>query len=153
MITSDRPPVTAPPLTEPAHIPFIIRNVFLQKALHSSRVMLVCLLLASIGTSWFAYQTFLQPAPTMYTPDWHGAKWIQATDGTSSVAYFRYTTNLAVLPDAAFVTIASSQVFDLFVNGYSVDTSYRDFQQGQFPQTYMYDVDSLLHPGLNVICC
>ncbi|MGZ3642342.1 MAG: glycosyltransferase family 39 protein [Ktedonobacteraceae bacterium] len=151
MITSDRPPVTAPPLTEPARVPFIIRNVFLQKALHSSRVMLVCLLLASIGTSWFAYQTFLQPAPTTYTPDWHGAKWIQAPDGTSSVAFFRYTTNLAVLPDAAFVTIASSQVFDLFVNGYSVDTSYRDFQHGQFPQTYMYDVDSLLQPGLNII--
>ncbi len=150
MISSDIPPVTAPPLTEPAHVPFIIRNIFLQKALHSSRVMLVCLLLACIGTSWFAYQIFLQPAPTTYAPDWHGAQWIQVTDGTSSLAFFRYTTNLAVLPDAAFVTIASSQVFDLFVNGHLVDTSYKDFQQGQYPQTYMYDVDSLLQTGINV---
>ena len=150
MISSDIPPLIAPPLMQPARAPFIIRNVFWQKALHSSRVMLVCLVLACLGTSWFAYQTFLQPAPTNFTPDWHGAQWIRATDGTSSVSFFRYTTNLAVLPDAAFVTIASSQVFDLFVNGYSVDTVYKDFQQGQYPQTYMYDVDSLLHTGLNV---
>jgi 4-amino-4-deoxy-L-arabinose transferase-like glycosyltransferase len=150
MITSDKPPVIAPPLAEPVQIPFNMRNVFLQKVLHSSRVMLVCLVLACLGSSWFAYQTFLQPAPTTYTPDWHGAKWIQAPDGTSSISYFRYTTNFAVLPDAAFVTIASSQVFALFVNGYSVDTNNNDFQQGQYPQTYMYDVDSLLQPGLNV---
>ena len=150
MISSDIPPLTAPPLMESAHVPFIIRNTTLRKALHSSRVMLVCLLLACIGTSWFAYQTFLQPAPTTFTPDWHGAQWIRATDGTSSVSFFRYTTNLSIIPDAAFVTIASSQVFDLFVNGYSVDTNYQDFQQGQYPQTYMYDVDLLLQPGLNV---
>jgi len=150
MISSDIPPLTAPPQVEPARVPFILRYVFWPKALHSSRVMLVCLLLACIGTSWFAYQTFLQPAPPTFTPDWHGAQWIQATDGTSSVSFFRYTTNLSIIPDAAFVTIASSQVFDLFVNGYSVDTNYQDFQQGQYPQTYMYDVDSLLQPGLNV---
>src|SRR5215467_11104588 len=150
MISTDIPPLTALPPMSPAQIPNIIRNVFWQKVVHSSRVMIICLLLACIGSSWFAYQTFLQPAPTMYTPDWHGAKWIQATDGTSSLSFFRYTTKLAVLPDAAFVTIASSQIFALFVNGYSVDTNYKDFQQGQYPQTYMYDVDSLLKPGPNV---
>lgn len=150
MISSDIPPLTAPPLVEPARVPFILRYVFWPKALHSSRVMLVCLLLACIGTSWFAYQTFLQSAPPAFTPDWHGAQWIRATDGTSSVSFFRYTTNLSIIPDAAFVTIASSQVFDLFVNGYSVDTNYQDFQHGQYPQTYMYDVDSLLQPGLNI---
>ena len=74
-----------------------------------------------------------------------------ATDGTSSVSFFRYTTNLSITfqmqlswrsPQARFL-------ISLSMDTRSIQTI-QDFQQGQYPQTYMYDVHSLLQPGLNV---
>ncbi len=91
----------------------------------------LCLVLAWVGASWFAYQYFLVPQPARFAADWQGAQWVKATlpsggtaDGSSSavpsegeVAYFRYTTQITALPDAAFVTVAADQVFRLYVNG------------------------------------
>src|ERR1035438_9412858 len=54
----------------------------------------LCLLLACIGASWFAYQYFLVPQPKSFAPDWHGAQWVRATDGNATTAYFRYATEL-----------------------------------------------------------
>ncbi|GAC1620080.1 MAG: hypothetical protein NVS4B11_11940 [Ktedonobacteraceae bacterium] len=48
------------------------------------------------------------------------------------------------------MTIAASQVFHLSVNGFAVNTNFKDFEQGNFPRTYMYQIDTLLKPGANV---
>ena len=125
------------------------RNTSRRYMFRFSCIALVSLALACFGASWFAYQYLLVPQSGSFTPDWQGARWIQAADGMSSVSYFRYVTSLMAVPDGAFVTIAADQVFRLSVNGFSVGTNYQDFEQGNFPRTYMYDVNSLLKVGVN----
>ncbi|HZR40631.1 MAG TPA: alpha-L-rhamnosidase N-terminal domain-containing protein, partial [Ktedonobacteraceae bacterium] len=114
-------------------------------------LMWVVLLLTCIGTSWFSYQYFLVPQPRDYAPDWHGAQWVQATDSTGSVAYFRYVIQLNSSPDTAFVTITANQTFLLYVNGSYIGSNTVDFVQGDAVRAYMYDVDSVLRAGPNVI--
>jgi hypothetical protein len=115
------------------------------------RMAWVCLLLACLGASWFLYQCLLVPQPARFTAHWADARWIQAEDGRFPVAYFRRTTSLNALPDAAFVTVAASQVFSLYVNGTFIGSNASDFAQGNFPRAYIYDVLVLLKPGPNVI--
>ena len=145
MITSDLSPASrALPQVVPQ------RNPRLAKLRSLHQLMWVCLCLACLGTSWFVYQCNLVPQAISYAPDWQGARWIQSSDATSSVAYFRYTTSISTIPDGAFVTIAASQVFHLSINGFAVNNNFKDFEQGVFPQTYMYQIDTLLKPGPNV---
>src|SRR5579859_8298951 len=73
----------------------------------------LCLLLASLGASWFAYQYLLVAQLTQFEPPWQGAQWVQAADGTAPVTYFRYTTDINTIPDAAFMMVAASQSFRL----------------------------------------
>lgn len=113
-------------------------------------VTILILFLACLAMSWFAYQYYLVPQTVDYAPDWQSANWIQATDGTASVAYFRDETSLNATLDGAFVTIAASQVFRLSVNGSSVATNLRDFESGYFPRTYMYNIAPLVKLGPNV---
>ena len=114
-------------------------------------LMWMILLLACLGISWFSYQYFFVPQPKNYAPDWHGAQWVRAADSSSPVAYFRYVSQLDTLPDTAFVTIAANQTFVLYVNGSYIGSNSVDFVQGDAPRAYMYDVDSVLQPGPNVI--
>ncbi len=109
----------------------------------------VCLLLACLGTNWFAYQYFLIPQPRSFVPDWHGAQWIQAEQHTLPVAYFAYGMNLNVVPEGAFITIAASQSYHLYVNGKIIGTSAGDMTK--LPRAYMYDILSTLTRGANVV--
>jgi len=128
-----------------------VHKPYWRKVLNLHRMMWMCLLLACLGASWFSYQYFLVPQPKSFAPDWHGAQWIQAADGNAPVAYFRYVTDLNVVPDGAFVTVAASQVFRLYVNGSYIGSNQTDFSQGNFPRAYIYDVASSLLLGSNVI--
>ena len=76
-----------------------------------SRTTWVLLLLTCIGASWFSCQCLLVPHSAYFTPDWKNAQWIQAADAQTPVAYFRYTTGINVLPDAAFVMVAATKFF------------------------------------------
>jgi 4-amino-4-deoxy-L-arabinose transferase-like glycosyltransferase len=116
-----------------------------------SRTTWVVLLLACIGASWFSYQCLLMPHPAYFTPDWKNAQWMQAADAQTPVAYFRYVTDINVLPDTAFVMLAATQVFRLYVNGTFVASNAGDFSQNSTPMTYIYDVNALLHPGSDVL--
>lgn len=116
-----------------------------------SRKVLILLLLACIGASWFSYQCLLVPQATEFTPDWKGAQWIRARDALAPVAYFRYITSINILPDAAFVMVAATQVFRLYVNGTFVASNAADFSQNSTPMTYIYDVNALLRSGADVV--
>ena len=107
--------------------------------------------LACIGASWFSYQCLLVPQPTRYTPDWQNSRWVQASDGIAPLAYFRYGTSLTAIPDNAFITVAASQVYTLYVNGNFIGSNASDFVEGKTPQAYMYDVTSAVKSGVNVI--
>lgn len=126
------------------------QQLFERNTFHLRSVAVFILLFTCLGMSWFAYQCFLVPQTIDFAPDWQGANWIQSADGTASVAYFRYAASVVAAPDAAFVTIAASQVFRLSVNGSDVGTNSHDFEQGHFPQTYMYNIATLVKPGPNV---
>ena len=88
----------------------------------------ICLALACLGASWFAYQSVLVPQPERFSPEWASARWITA-GGIAPVAYFRYTMNLNDSPDSAFITIAANQVFKLYVDGAYIGSNYTDFVQ------------------------
>jgi len=151
MITSDRSTQSA------VHVPVAPELPQEQKAPRQrSRLHLVawiCLVLACVGASWFSYQYFLVPQEKSFVPDWQGAQWVQAVGNSAPtpVAYFRYATNLNELPDSAFVTVAASQTFRLYVNGTLIGANELDFAEGDSPRAYMYDVDSALVSGVNVI--
>ncbi len=114
-------------------------------------VMSLCLLLALAGTGWFAYQTSLVPQPQSFVPDWQGAQWVQAADSQQQVSYFRYATTFNVQPDGTFVTVTASQVFRLYVNGYYIGSNASDFVQGQASKAYMFDVNTAIQSGANVV--
>ncbi|MBV9258661.1 MAG: glycosyltransferase family 39 protein, partial [Ktedonobacteraceae bacterium] len=116
-----------------------------------SRKACILLLFACVGASWFSYQCLLVPYSPHFTPDWEGARWIQARDAQTPIAYFRYMTDINVLPDAAFVMVAATQVFRLYVNGVFVASNAADFSQNSTPTTYIYDVNALLHSGADVV--
>jgi hypothetical protein len=110
----------------------------------------LCILLACLGVTWFMYQLTLVPQPDLFAPDWHGAQWVEAPNETSPVAYFRYTTDITSVPDAAYVTIAANQTFRLFVNGTLIGTNSQDIQNGNGVKAYMFDVSSTIQAGINV---
>ena len=116
-----------------------------------SRTTWVLLLLACIGASWFSYQCLLVPHSPNFAPDWEGAQWIQAPDAPAPVAYFRYVTSINVLPDAAFVMVAATQVFRLYVNGTFIASNAGDFSLNSTPTTSIYDINAFLRSGPNVI--
>src|SRR5260370_20050087 len=153
MISSDGS--TRPAIMEPTEVSQTVSSQthkpHEQKVGSLHYMMWVCLLTACLGASWFSYQYFLVPQPRDSAPDWHGAPWIQGADGNAPVDYFRYVTDLNVVPDAAFVTVAASQVFRLYVNGSYIGSNQTDFSQGDFPRAYIYDVSSALLLGSNVI--
>jgi hypothetical protein len=112
----------------------------------------ICLLLACLGASWFSYQLFFVPQPAYFAPQWQQAQWIQAGDNSNNpVSYFRYSTNLNVVPDTAFVTIAANQTFRLYVNGTFIATNEKEVTNGGGAHAYIYDVISSLRRGPNVV--
>src|SRR5579859_1284805 len=115
------------------------------------RLVWCWLLLACLGTAWFACQCFLVPQSKSFVPDWQGATWVQAANSNAPVAYFRLGVNLKVLPDAAFVTIQASQGFYLFLNGQFVGSNTLALRNGDYTRAYMYGVTSLLQSGTNII--
>ncbi len=132
--------------------PVLQKTIFSAPSRRISRhLSWLCLLLACIGTSWFAFQLFLVPQPHDFAPDWQNARWVQAVNSTAPVAYFRYDSTLSILPDNAYITVTASQVFRLYVNGTYIGSNTMDFIRGNTPQTYMYDIASTLHKGANAI--
>src|SRR5260370_24167141 len=67
------------------------------------------------------------------------------------VASVHYTAVVNMLPDAAFVSVAASQVFRLYVNGFFIATNATDVVQGGGSRAYIYDVLSALTLGPNAI--
>jgi hypothetical protein len=99
--------------------------------------------LHAVGLSW-------SELVCLSTPDWHGAQWVQAPHETSPVAYFRYTTDITAIPDAAYVTIAANQTFRLYVNGTFIGTNSQDIQNGNGIKAYIFDVSSTIQSGINM---
>ncbi|GCE24736.1 hypothetical protein KDA_02200 [Dictyobacter alpinus] len=128
-----------------------LETLAIQKVRHrlASFSLWLCLLLACTGASWFAFQYTLIPQQTTYVPQWQGARWIEAVDTSAPVSYYRYNTNFNTIPDNAYVMITANQVFRLFANGIFIGDNIQDFDHGETPRTYMFDLDSVLQAGIN----
>jgi hypothetical protein len=59
--------------------------------------------------------------------------------------------DFTTIPDDAFVTIAASQVFQLYINGNYIANNTKNFVHGDVLAAYMFDIDSLLTVGRNSI--
>ncbi len=114
-------------------------------------LMGICLLLACIGTSWFAYQYFFVSQAKSFEPDWKNSQWIQATDGIAPVAYFRSVKQIEVVPNGAFLTVTANQTFRVYVNETFIGSNEGDFVQGDASRPYIFDIASALQSGSNVI--
>src|SRR5579859_6898876 len=144
MIISDAPPTIETVKSQPPRAPLPA------PALSWPRILL-CLLLACVGASWFVYQLTLVPQPARFAPHWQGAQWLQATDDNASLAYFRYAYQLNALPDGAFVTVAANQTFEIYVNNAFVASNSSEVTQGNDRRAYMYDILADIQEGDNVI--
>ena len=86
--------------------------------------------------------------------DW-GLSWIACpAAGQHGQAWFRRTFTLAESPKAARITIASSGLFELFVNGYNVTTDVMTPGTARPTDTIRlttYDVARFLHADTNVV--
>ena len=86
--------------------------------------------------------------------DW-GLSWIACpAAGLHGQAWFRRTFTLAESPKAARITIASSGLFELFVNGYNVTTDVMTPGTARPTDTIRlttYDVARFLHADTNVV--
>ncbi len=149
MITSDVPKAVSAEVSQP--VVLHTHKLHLQERGHLHLMTWVCLLLACVGTAWFSLQYFLLPQPKDFAPHWGTARWVQAADGNTPVAYFRNGFNLNTVPDGAFVTAAANQIFYLYVNGVFIGSNYVDFLHGDVTRAYIYDVPSVLLLGSNVI--
>ena len=127
---------------------YLVRDI---KKSSSRLTVFSCLLLACIGVSWFAYQYFLLSQPQSFAPSWANAQWIQASDGSAPVVYFRSSPYLESLPSVASITIGANDAFRLFVNATLIGGNESDYVSGDSRRAYTFDITSALQQGPNGI--
>ena len=76
--------------------------------------LIVALTTALLG--WFVLRTWLSPLPATFAPQFGSARWIESRDA-SPTGYFRSRFFLDEIPRRAWVQIAATDSFDLYVNG------------------------------------
>jgi 4-amino-4-deoxy-L-arabinose transferase-like glycosyltransferase len=98
--------------------------------------------------AFFLGRTFVCPLPKGYYPAFGPAKWIQMPGGTSArPAYFRKSLYIGNSIQQAWIQIAATGNYDLYVNGVRVD-------ERLYPCVRLagaYDLKTLLSQGTNVI--
>ncbi len=130
----------------------VYRRLTLNAKKNTSWLMVFsCLFLACIGASWFSFQYFLLSQPQSFTPTWGSAQWIQASDGSAPVVYFRSSPYLETLPSAVSVTVGASDAFRLFVNSTLIGGNESDYVVGDSRRAYTFDITSALQLGSNGI--
>ncbi len=130
----------------------VYRRLTLNAKKNTSWLMVFsCLFLACIGASWFSYQYFLLSQPQSFAPSWGTAQWIQASDGSAPVVYFRSSPYLESVPSVASVTIGANAAYRLFVNSTLIGSNEADYVGGDSRRTYTFDITSALQPGPNGI--
>ncbi len=117
---------------------------FTPQALRWSWVLvIVCGLLLG----YYFLRTYGQPLHRQYQLDFGAAKWIEPPEKEAPEGYFRKEIYLSSLPEEAWIEIAGSDNFGLFVNGRTLGdvTSEKSYITG------IYDMKHALHIGTNVV--
>jgi dolichyl-phosphate-mannose-protein mannosyltransferase len=106
------------------------------------------LLVVAVGAAlgFFALRTWVNPLPNQYAPDFAGARWIEPADNVPN-GYFRKKIYLDEAPRRAWIQIAATDAFDLYINGKRVaKNSFLSMRASG-----LYDVTGELLAGKNVI--
>jgi len=111
---------------------------------HGSVSLLVVVAFAVL-LSYFSIRTWIDPLPKSYPFDFGPAEWISAP--TPSNGYFRQSLYLDADIDRAWIQLAATDTFDLYVNGNRIDQ--RTFNA--ICRTGIYDIKKNLKKGKNVI--
>ena len=98
--------------------------------------------------AYFTVRTFFRPLPVQYRLDFGHAKWIQQKSATHrQAAYFRKTLYVDGTIERAWVQVAATGNYDLYVNGVAVD--HRSYPCVRL--TGLYDIKWLLFQGTNAV--
>jgi dolichyl-phosphate-mannose-protein mannosyltransferase len=103
-------------------------------------------LVSGLILGYFTFRTFLSPLPRQYQLDFQNAQWIEPPE-FAPVAYFRKDVFLSVAPEQAWLEIAATDNFQLFVNGRDVGGE----SSLKTRVAEIYDIKGGLRPGTNVI--
>jgi hypothetical protein len=126
-----------------AHTPFSLMNWLKTRAGGASLLVVVACILSFIFFVWRAY---VDPLSPQYDLDFAGAKWIEPAREAPH-GYFRKAIFVATPPQQAWIQVAGTDSFELFVNGKTIDSE-------SFVSTRvagLYDLTSVLTTGKNVI--
>lgn len=112
----------------------------------AGRASLGLVVACALGLVVFVWKTFVKPAAPQYDLDFGSAQTIEPANPTPS-GYYRKSLFLPVTPRQAWIQVAGSDSFDLFVNGQPID--HQTFVSTRV--TGLYDLTSVLTTGRNVI--
>jgi Dolichyl-phosphate-mannose-protein mannosyltransferase len=109
-------------------------------------VALSLVLACGLVLAFFTWRTFVDPPPRDYQLDFGHARWIEH-DGWAPCAYFRKTLYVSGNVDRAWLQVAATDRYVLYVNG--IVAAKEAFATAR-PSTIV-DIKQLLTPGKNVI--
>jgi hypothetical protein len=110
------------------------------------RTSLVAVVICALALAFVVGRTFVEPLPRKYKPDFGAAKWIELPEHLPA-AYFRKSLYISGPLDRAWLELAATGHYDLYVNDILVDQ--RSFACVRV--SGVYDLKRLLSPGKNVI--
>ena len=96
---------------------------------------------------YYVLRTYASTRDRQYQLDFGKAEWIEPVESFAPIAYFRKEVFFPTLPQKAWIQVAASDTFGLFVNGHTVATegSVKTYETG------IYDIKRALKQGTNVI--
>jgi hypothetical protein len=121
------------------------RQFFDYLTTEKGRLSLLIVAVCGLVLAFFVGRTFLDPA-RVYSLDFGKAEWIEAANPSPS-NYFRKDIYLSAAPDEAWIQIAATDRYMLYVNGHLLDE--RPFI-GINPSG-VYDLKTLLKTGKNAL--
>jgi 4-amino-4-deoxy-L-arabinose transferase-like glycosyltransferase len=116
--------------------------------LRKTNGQIACALVLGCGLliGYFVYRTFVNPLPRQYNVNFGTANWIQLPTAAEA-SYFRKDLYISNPIDHAYLSIASSGSYQLFVNNILIDSKVLPAAR----PANVYDLVGLLSPGKNVI--
>jgi hypothetical protein len=106
------------------------------------------------ATGWwlgsFRTEVFHRGAAHMYTVDFKGAKWVQASSGASR-SYFHLDLPLTAAPSSSTLWVDANQWYDAYVNGRRVDSDASDVKSSVPAKAHGVDLTRWLVAGQNTV--
>jgi len=96
---------------------------------------------------YFVLQTYFSPRERQYQLNFGDAQWVEPTEATAPIAYFRKEVFVSNLPAQAWVEVAATDNFAVWINGHTVGTA----DSLKTRVAGIYDIKKPLKIGTNVI--